>query len=174
MAKMEIWKDVVGYEGLYKISNFGNVKSLERKILIRNSFYRTIHSKIMGIHDNSYGYNTVDLSKNGKKRTIKVHKLMAIAFLNHTPKTDGFVVNHINHKRNDNRLENIELMTQRENANRKHLKSSSKYVGVSWSNLQKKWYSCIRINGKSKNLGYFNCELEAHNAYQNKLKTISL
>ena len=169
---MEIWKNIKGYEGYYQVSNLGNVKSLERKLLIRNSFYRTVFAKLMSIHDNSYGYNVVDLSINGKKRTIKVHKLMAIAFLNHQPKVDGLVVNHINHKRNDNRLVNLELITQRENANKKHIKSSSGYVGVSWDKSISKWYACIKINNKSHNLGYYINEIDAHNAYKNKLKTI--
>ena len=172
MLIMEVWKDIKGYEGYYQISDLGNVKSLERKLLIRDSFYRTVYSKLMGIYDNSYGYNVVVLSIYGKKRTIKIHKLMAIAFLNHNPKSDGMVVNHINHKRNDNKLVNLELVTQRENANKKHLKSSSEYVGVSWCKSVSKWYSSIRINRKTHNLGYYINEIDAHNAYQKKLKTI--
>ena len=123
---MEVWKDIKGYEGYYQISDLGNVKSLERKLLIRDSFYRTVYSKLMGIYDNSYGYNVVVLSIYGKKRTIKIHKLMAIAFLNHNPKSDGMVVNHINHKRNDNKLVNLELVTQRENANKKRKRYTEK------------------------------------------------
>ena len=70
----------------------------------------------------------------------------------------------------NNKLDNLEIVTQRENSNQKHLKSSSKYIGVSWSKSRNKWVALIYLNGKHKNLGRFNDELEASKAYQKALQ----
>ena len=98
---------------------------------------------------------------------------MPIAFLNHIPRGLELVVNHKNFIRTDNRVENLEIVTNRENCNKKHLKSSSQYVGVSWAGDRKKWFSSIAIDGKLKNLGRFKTELEAHEAYQNALEKLT-
>jgi len=162
---MEIWKEVKGYEGIYEVSNLGNVKSL--------NYNGTKKEKELKICYDSDGYCIVSLFKNKVSKTRKVHQLVAESFLNHTPNGMKLVVNHINFIRNDNRLENLEIISQRINTNLKHLKSSSKYTGVSWYKSMNKWVSQIKINGKQKNLGYFKTELEAHNAYQKALITIN-
>jgi hypothetical protein len=102
----EIWKDVPNYEGLYQVSNLGNVKSVRRN---RKNFIRT-----------------------------------------------------------DNRLENIEVVTARQNGNLKHISHSSIYTGVSLDKKikRKKWCAHIKINGKKKHLGYFDDEYQAHLAYE--------
>ena len=159
---MEIWKKLNDYPD-YEISNLGNVKSLKRKNLI------ILKPSVDGI-----GYKQVVLSAYNKIKTIKVHQLVAIAFLNH--KIDGhkIVVNHKNFIKTDNRLVNLELVTQRVNCNKKHLKSSSKYTGVSYDKVNKKWVSRIRINNIVYHLGVFKNELEASEKYEEKLKQIPL
>ena len=152
---MEIWKTIEKYPD-YQISNLGNVKSLKFE-----------KEKILKQWIDDLGYCRVDLIKNEK-----VHQLVAIAFLNHNPCKYKLVINHKNFNRQDNRVENLEIVTQRENANKAHIKSSSKYVGVSWHKGSKKWMSRIVINGKRKHLGYFFEEIEASNAYQNALLAI--
>ena len=82
------------------------------------------------------------------------------------------MVNHKNLNKLDNSIENLEIITNRENSNLKHIKSSSRFTGVSWSNHTNKWESSIYIDGKSVKLGYFINELDAHNAYQKKLNEI--
>ena len=157
----EVFKDVPGYEGLYQVSNLGNVKSLRfRKEII----LKTRKSK--------HGYLSVILYKYVKPKTIKVHQLVAMAFLNHTPCGFKKVVNHINFDKTDNILENLEVITHRKNTNLKHFKNSSKYVGVHWAKDANKWKCLIHVNGKQKYLGYFTDELEASNAYQKELKQI--
>ena len=170
MSTKEIWKDIPEYEGYYQVSNLGRVKSLSR-LRFNNGGKFTSKEKILkaGTTD---GYFCVALSKNAKQKTFRVHQLMAMAFLNHTPCGLNLVVNHINFDRKDNRIENLELVTARENANKKHIKSSSKYTGVCWDKSRSKWVSHITIDNKQKFLGYFNCELSASKAYQNKLKEI--
>jgi hypothetical protein len=169
---MEVWKNIEGYEGIYQVSNLGRVKSLERKRLGFKKAPTIVNERILKTGVQTNGYLIVGLHKDGKVKTRLIHQLVAIAFLNHKP--DGFklVVNHINFNRSDNRFENLEIVTHRENSNQKHLKSTSKYTGVSWCNTCKKWVSSISINNKKKTLGRFTNEHDAHLAYENKLKEL--
>jgi hypothetical protein len=166
----EIWKDIPSYEGLYQVSNLGNVKSLNRFVTRGgNSVFRTGNIlKATFTKD----YFKVVLSKDANKKTFTVHQLVAISFLNH--KIDGhkLVIDHINNNPLDNRLENLQIVTQRFNAFKKRDNYSSKYKGVSWCKAKNKWVSRITINNKRYSLGVFNCELAAHLSYQNKLKTL--
>jgi hypothetical protein len=160
----EIWKDILDYEGLYQVSNLGNIKSLN---------YRGHGNEgLLKPSLNSKKYYLVGLCKNKKSKSKQVHQLVAMSFLNHKPCGHKLVVNHINFIKTDNRLENLEIITQRENANHKHLKSTSKYVGVYWSNKSKKWISQITIGEIPKNLGSFDNELEASQYYENAVIAI--
>tara|TARA_R110000796_G_C14317255_1_gene407361 strand:+ start:63 stop:563 length:501 start_codon:yes stop_codon:yes gene_type:complete len=165
---METFKDIPNYEGSYQVSDLGNVKSLARESFTG----RRLNEKIMKPSTGSHGYLTLNLRKNGKQKTRTVHQLVAESFLNHEPCGLKLIVNHINFNRQDNRAENLELDTNRNNTNKKHLKSSSEYTGVSWDKNRNKWISQIRINGKLKYLGYFTYEIEASEAYQKALKEI--
>ena len=158
---MEVFKDVKGYKGKYEVSNLGRVKSLKFN-----------KEKILKAGVNANGYLQVNLFKDGKCKARKVHQLVAVAFLGHKPCGMKLVVNHIDIDKLNNNVSNLEIVTARENGNKKHLKSSSKYTGVCWDKRDKKWMAYIRINGKLKNLGYFTDELEASNAYQLKLSEI--
>ena len=82
------------------------------------------------------------------------------------------VIDHINDNPSDNRLENLQIITQRENTCKTQGRYTSKYKGVCWYSRDKRWVSKIYIDKKTIVLGYFKCELTAHQAYQNKLKTI--
>lgn len=157
---MEVWKKIEGYED-YEVSSLGNVRSIkfgkERKV---------------SYNKHEYGYLMVVLFKNGKRKMFTIHQLVAVAFLNHNICGYKNVINHKNFITSDNRVENLEIVTARENSNKKHIKSSSKYTGVSFHKRDKVWQSIIFVNGKNKQLGSFKTEIEAHNAYQDYLKTI--
>ena len=154
---MEIYKDVIGYEGIYQVSNLGNVKS-----------FRCNKEKQMKLSLNC-GYLKVKLRHNGIPKSKQVHQLVAESFLNHKVCGMELVINHIDFNKTNNIVDNLEIISNRENCNKKHLKSTSKYTGVGWHKRDNKWRAYIMINGKLKHLGYFTDELKASEAYQKEL-----
>jgi hypothetical protein len=161
MNTKEIWKDIPNYDGYYLVSNFGNIKSIGYG-----------EERYLRLCLSQHGYYRVDLYKDKIRTTKRVHQLVAMAFLGHTPCGYDIVVNHINFDRKDNRADNLEIVTARVNLNRLHLNSSSKHVGVSWYKQYNKWRTQIRVKDKMYHLGYFDCELAAAKAYQDKLKSL--
>ncbi len=162
---IETWKDIPGYKKLYQVSDRGRVKSMKRK----------------GSHDelilkdalNNSGYLIVSIY-NGKLKTYQIHQLVAMAFLNHIPCGHKRVVDHKDLNKMNNNLNNLRIVTHRENSNRKHLPSSSKYIGVCWDKRANKWRSSIQINGNHKHLGGFDDEKQASMTYQDALKALKL
>jgi len=116
------------------------------------------------------GYNYIILSKNDIRKTFSVHTLVAISFLGHTPNGQKLVVDHINNIKTDNRLVNLQLITQRQNVSKAIRNCASKYVGVSYRKRGNKWIAAISIGGKGLRLGLFKFEIDASNAYQAALK----
>ena len=167
----EFWIDIIGYEKLYQISNLGNVKSLSKQVCNNKRCYISKEKILKPILEKS-GYYNVFLYKNSKSKNFKVHQLMAVCFLNHKPCGFKIVVDHVNNDKLDNRIENLQLVTNRENNSKGKKNKTSKYTGVSKHKSTGKWVSYIRINGKVKYLGSFENEYDAHLAYQNKLKEI--
>lgn len=113
---IEIWRPVQGYEGFYEVSSLGRVRSLDRTITAMGKYgqygERTYKGKILKPYD-SEGYWNVDLIVSGKRTRAGIHRLMAKAFI---PNPDNLpLVNHINENRKDNRVENLEWVTYREN-----------------------------------------------------------
>ena len=112
----EVFKDVKGFEGLYKVSNKGEVKSVKRVVNHGNfDTERKIKERIIKPWDDGRGYNCVSLSKDGKVYNKRVHRLVLEAFVEN--EFDKPTVNHINENRKDNRLENLEWATYEENNN---------------------------------------------------------
>jgi len=169
---MEIWKSIKGYEGIYEVSDLGNVKSLPRIITTNRNRSFVSKEKILKYSKAYAGRLQVVLRKDNISKTFPIHKLVAIAFLNHTPCGYGEIVDHIDNDYTNNKTNNLQLITQRENASKDRNGYSSKYVGVDWNKTRKLWRSRIWINGKHFQLGHYEKELEAHNAYENKLKEV--
>lgn len=107
---MEEWKDIEGYEGLYQVSNMGRVKSLH--------FGK---EKILKTSNDGNDYQVVVLCKHGEHNTLRVHKLVAVAFVDGYFK--GAVVNHIDENKQNNVWTNLEWCTQRYNVNYSYLKN---------------------------------------------------
>lgn len=107
----EIWKNIEGFEGIYQVSNLGRIKSLDRV----DSLGHHRSERILKSGTDEDGYQLARLFKNGKAKMFKVHRLVYAAFCGEIP--DGMQVNHINEDKSDNRLENLNLMTPKENCN---------------------------------------------------------
>ena len=124
----EIWKDVVGYEGLYQVSNLGNVKSVDR-VIIRSSTPQPIKGRIVHQGIQNTGYKIVTLWNKKERKVFLVHRLVADAFI---PKTDLFRnnVDHINGIRTDNRVENTNFQIARSkylNVNQQRINNIRKF-----------------------------------------------
>jgi len=145
---MEGCKDIKGYEGYYQIDIFGNVKSIKSNKILKPRKY-------------SGGYLGFALQKNGIRKEFKQHRLVAENFINFD--SDKNIVNHKNGNTSDNRVENLEWVTQRENIS--HYHSATKLLGVSRHRETNKYTSRIFINGKSKYIGLFKCTTAAYLAY---------
>lgn len=99
---MEIWKDVNGYVGLYKVSNTGKILSMKK-------------GKEMTLHVDVYGYHIATLYKDKKHKTHKVHRLVAIAFI---PNPNEYPsVNHKDENKKNNHVDNLEWSSSFYNAN---------------------------------------------------------
>jgi len=155
----EIWKEVKGYECLYEISNLGRVKSLEKN---------SKPERIIKPHIGDRGYKAVNLCKCGIQKTKRIHQLVAIAFLNHTPCGHKLVVDHIDNDPLNNRVDNLQVITHRENTSKDRKGGTSKYIGV--KQMKTKWEASIFIDGRGIYLGLFKNEIDASNAYINSLE----
>lgn len=139
---MELWKTIKGYEGKYQISNEGRVRRLKKWDIGTKHFINCCD--ILYASDNGCGYLYVGLYKEGKRKNFFIHRLVAEYFI---PKITGKnYVNHLNYNKRDNRAENLEWCTQRENVihsipNMRHRKN------VTHSNTGEKYISKVK-NGK--------------------------
>lgn len=102
MEEKEIWKDVVGYEGLYQVSNLGRVRMSKNK-------------KIKAILEDAYGYLVVKMTKDKVVKYIKVHRLVAMAFIENDDNKP--CVDHIDTNKYNNNASNLRWVTQKENVN---------------------------------------------------------
>lgn len=117
MEQKEVWKDVIGYEGLYMVSNLGRVKSLSRitKRGRKHSLTFLKQTKLLKKNNANRGYKQVSLCKNGKIVSVRVCRLVAEAFVPNPNKLPQ--VNHINEIKDDDRASNLEWCTPKYNIN---------------------------------------------------------
>jgi len=101
---MEIWKDIPGYEGLYQVSDCGQVKSC--------SHSETSKERILKYHLHQKGYYRLNLRKDGKDKKFLVHRLVALAFLDGD---NSLTINHIDECKTNNHVSNLEYLSSAEN-----------------------------------------------------------
>lgn len=108
----EIWKLIKGYEGLYEVSNLGRIKALEKRV-DKGKCHRAWKEHFLKYGIDNNGYFRTNLSKNGKNKTVKVHRIVAQTFIEnpYNKKT----VNHIDGNKQNNNITNLEWATQNEN-----------------------------------------------------------
>lgn len=107
---MEIWKDIPGFEGMYQASSLGRIKGIERL----DSIGRKVPERMLTQHKTRGDYLTVFLSKNGETKSYRVNRLVLMTF-NPVEDMDKLEANHKNENRQDNRLENLNWLTSKEN-----------------------------------------------------------
>lgn len=107
---MEIWKDVLDYEEFYEVSDLGNFRYKPKTKIGKGGCVIFLEGRHLPINKNIHNYTTVCLTKNGNNKAIGLHRVVYETFVSKVEK--GIVINHINGLKNDNRLVNLEAITQ--------------------------------------------------------------
>jgi hypothetical protein len=149
----EVWKEIKGYEGLYRVSNKGNVFS------VRNNLQ-------MSLGIDKYGYRLVTLSNGGQKKTFKAHRLVYEAFVGDL--VDGMVIDHINNDKGDNTPSNLRQVHTRFNTSRAKINKTG-YRGVKYIAHRDSYGSEIQIENEIYFLGQFETAEMAGKAYRKAL-----
>lgn len=157
----EVYMDVLGFEGLYKVSNYGNVLGLKK-------------GKILKPDTDKDGYKIITLSKRPLQKKFKVHRLVYYTFVPDGERDKQ--INHLDKDKANNKLSNLETVTLRENNTHRFAdkKTSSKYRGVTRDERYNVWRAQIQVNKVKKHLGQFKTEEEAYEAYLKALKQANL
>lgn len=108
----EEWRDIEGYDGFYQISDKGRVKSIKRQRVLSGRKYIVNKEKILKPYKHNGGYLKINLCKDGKVKSFFIHRLILQAF---KPTKEKLNVNHIDGNKENNNLENLEWVTQKEN-----------------------------------------------------------
>lgn len=148
----EVWRPIKGYEGLYEVSNKGNVRSVDRYVMNGNRCC-LLKGKPRKTHLISTGYLMADLYKNSQRTHYLVHRLVADAFIpnpNNLP-----CIDHINTIKTDNRVENLRWCSNKENMNnpltREHIN-----IKIRSEEVQEKRLATIRKNQS------YHCEIPVY------------
>lgn len=156
MRVVEEYRFIPNTNNEYMVSNLGNVKSLKQG-----------RNLVMKTPKNKEGYCFVNLRINGKSKVQTVHKLVAMAFLGHIPNGITNVVDHIDGNKSNNNLENLRVISNKENTTRYRR-------GYYFCKQKSKWHVRTLHNGKIMHIGFYKCELDAREAYLNALKKYGL
>ena len=156
--EFEMFLPIFGYDN-YLVSNFGNVKNSKT-------------NKIMKPCNHRQGYKEIRLFKNEKLKKFYIHRLVGIAFLENPDNKQ--MIDHIDEDKANNNVMNLRWCSQKENGcNRgRTINNKSGFKGVAFNKPLNKYQASIKIDGKSKHLGYFETAEEASKAYEAKAEEI--
>jgi len=112
---MEKWKDITGFEELYEVSNYGKIRSLDKYVSTGIKHQQKIlrKGKVLSLATDRYGYKVVSLTKNHKKHSVTVHRIVAKQYVDNP--NNYPVINHKNTIKNDNHYKNLEWCTVKHN-----------------------------------------------------------
>lgn len=127
---VEVWRDIQGYEGLYQASTFGNIRSLKKNKIT-----------ILKQHYDKNGYLKIVIQHNSKRVSYLVHRLVALTFIENTQNKPE--VDHINTKKDDNRVSNLKWCTRKENLSNPVTKVNLHKSNKGKSHLRAKKVTCI-------------------------------
>lgn len=147
------WRNIKDYEGLYQVSECGEIKSLDRKSKRKDGRFNVYKGKVLKQGKNNRGYNVITLTKNGTQKTFLVHRIVAMNFIKNVENKK--FVNHIDGDKRNNRSENLEWTTFEENIKHawenkiyKPIKSES----VNTAKLNHEKVKNIRKNARNKSV----------------------
>lgn len=172
----EIWLPIPGVSNIYRVSNQGRIKSIDRQVYRKICCGNiTIKGKI--IRQSYSGDKYLQVTLYGGKVYKAQYRSNQLVFFTFNPEVkliNGYQVDHIDNNKENNRLSNLQYIKSRHNSAKRsmNLKKTSQFTGVSWSKERNKWQSHIRINGKSKSLGRYSNEIDASIAYQKALQSL--
>ena len=115
----EEWLPVVGYEDLYEVSSYGRIKSCKKEVWNPRGWYNKYPERIIKTHIQKTGYVKAMICSDGHCVSIGVHRLVAFAFLGEPP-SEKHQINHKNGVKTDNRPDNLEWVTAKENVRHAH------------------------------------------------------
>lgn len=138
----EQWKDVVGYEKIYEVSNLGQVRNYHTGQILK------------GVYDKD-GYLRLSLHKNKKGKNVLIHRLVATAFIPNEDEEKN-MIDHINRIKTDNNVSNLRWVTNGQNQLNTKLneRNTSGHKGVDWSKRSNKWRVSLKV-GKRIHGGFF-------------------
>lgn len=150
----EEWRDVPNFEGFYQVSDLGRIKSSGKRHSNNGNIYLKQPFVLKQItYNKKYNYLCVNLSKNRKSTRFQLHKIVAMAFLEHIPDgTNKIVVDHKNTIGNDNKLSNLQLLSNRKNIS-KDAKNKTGHNNI--FKTGKMFRVCATLNNKRLNFGSY-------------------
>lgn len=159
----EVWRDIVGYEGYYQVSNLGRVRALDRVVRHAYSGTQSLKGHVLTPCKGNGHYYSVMLSKNGKAKSTRIHRLVAAAFVPNPQHLK--CVNHKDGNKLNNSASNLEWCTQRHNVQHAidHELLTFDHMGfTSWSEESREHFSKVRKKAIVRSDGKrYSCTAEA-------------
>jgi hypothetical protein len=165
----------VPYNGLetnIEVTKCGRVRRVKIDWMQRNRLIGEIDFNKLKLHPQGYKILAIQI-KGSKPKTVQVQQLVAASFLGYNFNGHKLVVDHEDTNRLNNHINNLRIVTNRENVSKEKAIKSGLPTGVCFRKDIKRYQSRIQINGKTIHLGFYNTIEEASNAYQQKLKSLS-